>query len=129
MALPKELLTFSCIGLVNTAVDLMVFFSAIALLEAGNTAANIIAWFVAVPLSYALNSYLTFGKPLNLLNLSDLIKFMLSGVAGLVVATITLLALSSFTGVIVAKLASILVGLVFNFTLAKYFVFNTTRST
>ena len=54
----------------------------------------------------------------------DLAKFMLSGVVGLIVATASLLILNQFMDIMLAKLLSIFIGLLFNFTLAKYFVFN-----
>jgi putative flippase GtrA len=111
---------------VNTAVDFAVFFLALNMLGATTVTANIIAWFFAVQLSYVLNSRLTFREPLHHLNLRALAKFMLSGVAGLLFATVSLLVLSEFTHLMIAKLLSILIGLVFNFLLAKYFVFGKT---
>lgn len=120
----KELLTFCTIGAVNTIVDFAVFFLSIELLEADKVTANITAWFIAVQLSYVMNSRLTFREPLQNLNLKALAKFMLTGLIGLIIATASLLILSQFTGLVIAKLVSIAVGLMFNFTLAKHFVFN-----
>ena len=119
----KEFFTFCLIGALNTAVDFAVFFLAIKLLGADKITANVLAWFVAVQLSYVLNSRLTFSESSHQLNFKDLTKFMLSGIVGMIVATVCLLVLSQFTGLVVSKLVSIMIGLVFNFTLAKHFVF------
>ena len=121
--MPKQFLAFCTIGIVNTAVDFIIFFLAIELLLADKVVANIIAWFVAVQLSYMMNSRFTFREPSHQLSLKALSKFMLSGIIGLVVATVSLLVLNQFMDLMLAKLISIFIGLLFNFTLAKYFVF------
>ena len=126
--MPKQFLAFCTIGFVNTAVDFIVFFMAIALLSADTIVANIIAWFVAVQLSYVMNSRLTFREDYHQLNFKDLAKFMLSGIVGLIVATASLLILNQFMDLMLAKIISIFIGLVFNFTLAKYFVFSKAAS-
>ena len=121
--MPKQFLAFCTIGFVNTAVDFIVFFMAIALLSADTIVANILAWFVAVQLSYVMNSRFTFREDSHQLNFKDLAKFMLSGIVGLIVATASLLFLNQFMDLMLTKLLSILIGLLCNFTLAKYFVF------
>lgn len=119
----REFLTFCAIGVLNTAVDFAVFFLAIEWLTESKIIANVLAWFVAVQLSYVLNARLTFQETSHRLNIKALAKFILSGIVGLIVATTSLLILSQFTHLILAKLLSIVIGLVFNFTLAKHFVF------
>jgi len=121
--LSREFLAFCTIGVVNTVVDFAVFFLAIELLGADKITANVLAWFFAVQLSYVLNSRLTFTQAAHQLNFKALGKFMLSGIVGMVVATLALLLLSQFMHLMLAKLVSIFIGLVFNFSLAKYFVF------
>ena len=124
MKLSKEFLTFATVGVLNTGLDFAMFFLAIAMTGADKVTANVIAWFVAVQFSYVLNARLTFRKPRECLNIIALAKFMLSGIVGLIVATFTLLVLSEHTGLIIAKLVSIGIGLVLNFTLAKHFAFS-----
>lgn len=121
--MPKQFLTFCTIGIVNTAVDFIAFFLVIEFLSADKVVANLFAWFVAVQLSYVMNSRFTFREPSHQLNFKALAKFMLSGIVGLVVSTISLLILNQFMDLMLAKLISIFIGLLFNFTLAKYFVF------
>lgn len=121
--MPKQFLAFCTIGIINTAVDFIVFFMAIELLSTDKIVANIIAWFVAVQLSYFMNSRFTFNEASHQINFKALAKFMLSGIVGLVVSTIILLILNQFMDLMFAKLISIFIGLLFNFTLAKYFVF------
>lgn len=121
--MPKQFLAFCTIGIINTAVDFIIFFLAIELLLADKVVANVIAWFIAVQLSYMMNSRFTFREPSHQLSLKALSKFMLSGIIGLVVATVSLLVLNQFMDLMLAKLISIFIGLLFNFTLAKHFVF------
>jgi len=121
--MPKQFLAFCTIGIVNTVVDFIIFFMAIKLLGADKVTANIIAWFVAVQLSYFMNSRVTFKQSSHQTSFKSLAKFMLSGIFGLIVATASLLILNQFMNLILAKLFSIFIGLLFNFTLAKYFVF------
>ena len=82
------------------------------------------AWLVAVTVSYAMNSFITFGPESGrILRWRDYASFAASGVAGMVASTATLLALSYFMPVLLAKLASILVSFVVNFSITHFVVF------
>jgi len=78
----------------------------------------------AVSFSYAMNSYITFGPESGrVLRWRDYATFVASGVAGMVASTATLVALSYVMPVVGAKLISILVSFVVNFSLSHFVVF------
>jgi putative flippase GtrA len=86
--------------------------------------ANVLAWVVAVTFSYMMNSFITFGPESGrILRWRDYLTFAASGVAGMVSSTATLFALSYVMPVLFAKLVSILVSFVVNFSLSHFVVF------
>jgi putative flippase GtrA len=57
-----KLFSFATIGVVNVAVDLIVFSMAYRLLHLPLVPSNVIAWAIAVSGSYAMNTKITFGR-------------------------------------------------------------------
>jgi len=140
-------ISFALIGLVNTAVDFVVFTAArwallswpvaigaigwaVDACHCGNphTAtlilANTISWSVAVSGSYVMNSRLTFaaesgGK----LKLASYGMFLASGVVGYLANTATLVVAALFLPDLVAKGCAILVSFVVNFSMSHFVVF------
>ena len=111
-------------GVVNTAIDFSVFWTTATYLQWPLVPANVLAWLVAVSFSYAMNSFITFGPESGrVLRWRDYATFAASGVAGMVASTATLFALSYVLPVLVAKLLSILVSFVVNFSLSHFVVF------
>ena len=139
--------SFGLVGIVNAAVDFGVFFlafyvlntqeSVIALASALSEScrclnvetwiiipANVIAWFVAVTGSYVMNSYTTFAvESGRKLRLRDYRTFVMSGIAGVIANTITVVIASQFVPKWAAKLIAILVGFAVNFSLSHFVVF------
>jgi putative flippase GtrA len=116
--------SFAMVGVVNTAIDFSVFWTAINFLGWPLVPANVLAWLVAVSFSYAMNSFITFGPESGrVLRWRDYATFLASGVAGMVASTATLFALSYVLPVLVAKLISIAVSFVVNFSLSHFVVF------
>jgi putative flippase GtrA len=123
-AIALKALSFAMIGVVNTAIDFSIFWTANQLLGWRLVPANVIAWVTAVSFSYAMNSFITFGPESGrVLRWRDYATFVASGVAGMVASTATLVALSYVLPVIGAKLISILVSFVVNFSLSHFVVF------
>jgi putative flippase GtrA len=123
-AIALKAASFALVGVLNTAVDFSVFWMAANFLQWPLVLANVMAWLVAVTVSYAVNSFITFGPESGrILRWRDYASFAASGVAGMVTSTATLLALSYFMPVLLAKLASILVSFVVNFSLSHFVVF------
>src|SRR6185436_11093717 len=85
---------------------------------------NVVAWLVAVSGSYMMNTLITFRHESGrVIRRVDYLKFVASGILGVLSATTTLVALSYFVGVFVAKLVSILVGFAANFSMSHFVVF------
>ena len=61
-ALVIKVLSFASIGVMNTAIDVLVFSTAYKLLALPLIASNLMSWFVAVSASYAMNTKVTFGR-------------------------------------------------------------------
>lgn len=139
--------SFAAVGVVNAAVDYGVFFLALGTLSAWPSIiafatllsdscrcmnaetwiiipANVIAWFVAVSGSYVMNSYTTFARESGRkLRWRDYGSFAVSGIAGVIANTTTVVIAAQFVPVWAAKLIAILVGFVVNFSLSHFVVF------
>ncbi len=123
-AIALKALSFAMIGVVNTAIDFSIFWTANQLLGWRLVPANVIAWVTAVSFSYAMNSFITFGPESGrVLRWRDYATFVASGIAGMVASTTTLVLLSYVMPVLAAKLISILVSFVVNFSLSHFVVF------
>jgi len=123
-AIALKAISFAFVGVVNTLIDFSIFWTAATLLQWPLVAANVVAWLVAVSFSYAMNSIITFGPESGrILRWRDYATFAASGVAGMVGSTATLVALSYLLPVLAAKLLSILVSFVINFSLSHFVVF------
>ena len=116
-----KLVSFAMIGVANALVDFVVFACAYKLLELPLVPSNVVAWLVAVSGSYVMNTLITFRHESGrILRRKDYLKFVASGILGVFAATTTLVALSYFVEVFVAKLVSILVGFAANFCMSHF---------
>ena len=123
-AIALKAISFAFVGVINTLIDFSVFWTTATYLQWPLVPANVLAWLVAVSFSYALNSFITFGPESGrILRWRDYGTFAASGVAGMVGSTATLFALSYVVPVLGAKLLSILVSFVVNFSLSHFVVF------
>ncbi|MSO67791.1 MAG: GtrA family protein [Pseudolabrys sp.] len=123
-AIALKAVSFAFVGVVNTLIDFSIFWIAAAYLNWPIVPANVFAWLVAVSFSYAMNSFTTFGPESGrILRWRDYGTFIASGVAGMMASTATLFALSYVLPVLAAKLISILVSFVVNFSLSHFVVF------
>jgi putative flippase GtrA len=119
-----KMLSFGVIGLGNTVIDFGVFTLAYKVLELPLVASNVLAWLVAVSGSYVMNTTFTFrAESGRVLSSNDYLRFVVSGVLGVVATTTTLVVLSHYLPVITAKLISILVGFAVNFAMSHFVVF------
>ena len=145
----QKAFVFALIGILNTAVDYGVFLAArtaymhmpVAMLAfawlagicrcgAPDTilliAANTTSWLVAVSGSYVLNSTITFAAESGRkLRWRDYAAFVVSGIAGLIANTATLVAAAQLLLLPVwfAKALAVLASFVVNFTLSHFVVF------
>jgi putative flippase GtrA len=122
--LVAKIASFATIGVGNTLIDFGVFTFAYKVLELQLVPSNVLAWLVAVSVSYVMNSLITFhAESGRALNRKGYLTFVASGILGVIAATTVLVVLSYFMPVFAAKLASILAGFVVNFTMAHFVVF------
>ena len=122
----KELLKlgkFSLVGVVNTVVDYIIFLSSFYLLSLSIALANLLAFLVAVCLSYYLNSKFTFSEGASDRSLSKLLRFIATSTTAFVLVTVVIYMLSDYMPVYIAKLLATGVSLVVNYSLAKLLVF------
>jgi putative flippase GtrA len=148
-ALSFKAIAFGLVGVVNTAIDYCVFLLARAAFErwpgalaafhsvsdfcrCGDAAtvsliaANTVSWIVAVSGSYVMNSSITFAAESGRqLKWRAYVAFVLSGVAGWLANTATLLVAAEvlLLPVWLAKAVAILASFVVNFSLSHFFVF------
>lgn len=123
-AIALKALSFAFVGVVNTLIDFSVFWTAANFFSWPLVPSNVLAWLVAVSFSYGMNSLTTFGPESGrVLRWRDYAAFVASGVAGMIGSTATLVALSYVLPVLGAKLLSILVSFVINFSLSHFVVF------
>jgi putative flippase GtrA len=147
--LSQKAFVFAVIGLINTAVDYGVFLAAraaymqtppalaafawlagVCRCGAPETilliAANVTSWLIAVSGSYVLNSKITFAAESGRqLRWRDYTAFVVSGIAGLLANTATLIVAAQvlLLPVWLAKALAVLASFVVNFTLSHFVVF------
>src|SRR6266849_8911086 len=118
--------SFAMVGVVNTLIDYSVFLSAYYLIQLPLIPANVLAWLVAVSGSYVMNCFITFaaesGRQLRWRAYG---AFVLSGIAGVVANTTTLVIASYWIPVLAAKLLAIAASFMVNFSLSHFVVFRT----
>jgi putative flippase GtrA len=119
-----KMVSFAMIGVANALVDFSVFAFAYKLLGMPLVPSNVVAWLVAVSGSYVMNTLITFRHESGrILRREDYLKFVASGILGVFAATTTLVVLSYFVEVFLAKLVSILVSFAANFSMSHFVVF------
>jgi putative flippase GtrA len=152
-ALTTKVTTFGLIGVLNTLVEYGVFLlvraalsrSAAALVMLDTVAAfchygdattalliaaNITSWQVAATGSYVMNSLITFAvESGRQLRWRDYISFVVSGIAGLIANTATLIIAAEvlLLPILLAKAVAILATFVVNFSLSHLVVFRARR--
>lgn len=127
-AIALKAASFAMIGVINTAVDFCVFWTAATYLGWPLVPANVLAWVVGVTFSYAMNSLITFGPESGrILRWRDYASFASSMSAGMIASTATLVVVSYFVPVLLAKLVAILVSFAFNFSISHFVVFRARR--
>jgi putative flippase GtrA len=123
-AIALKAISFALVGVVNTLIDFRVFWPAAKIMLWPLVPSNVLAWLVAVSFSYAMNTFITFGPESGrILRWRDYATFVASGVAGMVASTTTLVLLSYVWPLVAAKVVSIAVSFVVNFTLSHFVVF------
>ena len=125
-AITLKAASFAVVGVVNTLIDYGVFLGGYYVLKLPLIPANVLAWVVAVSGSYVMNSFITFaaesGRQLRWRSYG---AFVVSGIAGLIANTATLVIASIWLPVPAAKLLAVAASFVVNFSLSHFVVFRT----
>ena len=125
-ALTLKAASFAIVGILNTLIDLGVFLTAYNVFHLQLIPANVIAWMVAVSGSYVMNCFITFAAESGrVLRWRAYGAFILSGVAGVIANTTTLVVASYWIPVLAAKLLAIAASFMVNFSLSHFVVFRT----
>lgn len=120
----QKAINFALVGAVNTLVDFGIFSVAWSWFGLSPLLANLLAWFVAVSGSYLMNCMTTFAEESSRkISLNAYMTFIVSGAAGLMIGTATLLIAATFIPVLAAKLIAVTASFVLNFSLARFVVF------
>lgn len=128
-AIALKAISFAFVGVLNTVIDFSIFWTAAKIMGWPLVPSNVLAWIVAVTFSYVVNSFTTFGPESGrVLRWRDYLTFVASGVAGMVASTATLFLLSYVLQLLAAKVVSIAVSFVVNFSLSHFVVFRAGRA-
>jgi putative flippase GtrA len=123
-AVSLKAISFALVGVVNTTIDFGLFLVAYGLLGLGLIPANLVSWLFAVSGSYVMNSYTTFAAESGrTLTWRSYATFVISGIAGVIGNTTTLVVASYVMPVLGAKLCAIVVSFLINFSLSHFVVF------
>jgi putative flippase GtrA len=118
--------SYGLIGLVNTAIDFVVFSFGYYILGLPIVAANLLSWTVAVSGSYVLNSTITFSiEGRRKLTFKTYATFVLAQLAGFAANTATVLIASHFMPVLFGKVLAVGASFTVNFSLSHFVVFRT----
>jgi putative flippase GtrA len=131
IVLLRKAFSFGLIGVINTAVDFCIFIAGVKLLGLPLVGANVLSWLVAISGSYVLNSLFTFAAESGRkLTWRSYATFVASGIVGVVANTTTLVVADALlqpllagASVYIAKLLSIGVSFVVNFSMSHFVVF------
>jgi putative flippase GtrA len=119
-----KLFSFATIGVVNVVVDITVFSIAYRLFHLPLVPSNVIAWAIAVSGSYAMNTKITFGRETGgAFSWEHYLRFVASGILGVIIGTTALVILSQYTNVFAAKFVSIIAAFGVNFSMSHFVVF------
>lgn len=119
-----RLFLFSMVGVINTLVDFAVYAAAIAASIAPGLS-NVLAFAVANPMSYVINSRVTFregGKPAPI-SFPAYGKFLTAHLLSLLISTAAVILLTPVIGPYLSKVSAIVITLAINYSASAFLVF------
>ena len=120
----REVAKFASVGVINTAIDVVLFYCILEFLTAPIIVANTVSYSAGICSSFVLNKYWTFGHlDQRSSHTVQLVSFIFLSVAGLVISTVIVLSLSKYVDPMFAKLVSVLAVFAWNFVGSRYLVF------
>lgn len=119
-----SLFKFSIVGVMNTLLDLIVFFFIFITLGWGLVTANVTSFFFINLLSYLLNKHWSFkSKSDNVFSIKQYFHFVSASLFSLIIGTGILVLGSYWFSVVALKFVSILVTPLINYLIYKYVIF------
>jgi putative flippase GtrA len=129
----RKALSFGMVGIVNTFLDFGMFWLFAWKLGLPLIGANTLSWIIAVSCSYVMNSLFTFAAESGRrLTWRSYVTFVVSGIAGLIANTATLIIAAKLAPLVLnspsaqlaaAKACAVLASFVVNFSLSHFVVF------
>lgn len=118
------LIKFTIVGLITTAIDFLIFGVLTDGAEVKTATANVVSYSCGIVVSFALNRMWTFGQlrggsPMG----HEALKFAVTHGAGLILSTVIVSLLALFFPAIAAKAISVPIVFVWNYVLARFWVF------
>ncbi len=120
----RYMFLFGLVGLTNTAIDIGIFSLLFYTADVGLIMANSTGYIIAATNSFFMNKYWTFSSTNHQGKLAyQYLKFIALGLIGLMLSNIIVYSLAAIMPEILAKLLSVIVGFLWNFCTARFFVF------
>ncbi len=120
-----EFFRFGLVGVINTAVDFIIFVLLYRGTELDPLLCNGIAFLVAVTNSYLFNHRWTFRRSNSTISFTAYLRFVVLNAGGLLIGTLAIILLEGVMPLELAKLIAAGLTLIWNYTCSKLFVFNT----
>jgi len=115
---------FGIVGLVNTAIDISLFFFLYKKIGLGIIPSNVISFSFAVTNSYLMNKYWSFIQTSKLHKASiQFIKFVTISSCALILNTAILIIGDGYVDLLILKLLAAVITTLFNFLMYRYYVF------
>lgn len=119
----KSLSKFTIVGVVNTLIDFSVFYVLHDIFGAYFIFAHIAAFFVALVNSFIFNALWTFKNLKRDQLLKQVFSFVIIGLIGLGLSTVSIYVASMYISIYPAKILAMLVSFVWNYVGSWLFVF------
>jgi putative flippase GtrA len=123
-----EFIRFGLVGVVNTAVDFVVFILFYRGVGLDPLLANSVSFLIAVSNSYLMNHHWTFRRPDSSVSFAAYARFVMLNAGGLLISNLVILLLEGVMPLEFAKVIAIGLTFIWNYTASKLFVFNTKRT-
>lgn len=121
-AVDRTILRFTAVGLLTTLLDIGLFSGLTHAAGLAPAAANLVSYSCGIATSFALNRRWTFDAA-GRAGARAFLRFAASNAAGLALSTAIVAALSAFLPGLFAKVVSVPVVFVWNYLLARHWVF------
>jgi putative flippase GtrA len=115
---------FAVVGLITTALDFILFGALTSAAGMKTAVANLVSYSCGIAISFALNRMWTFGQVRGESPVAyEALKFATTHAAGLTISTVLVSLLALFFPPIAAKAISVPIVFVWNYVLARFWVF------